>query len=226
MKAMKKSRKGFTLVEVMLSVAIICLLGGCIASLCMSISGSFTTTYNIDDAADYAMLYAKGFENSFLATTQMSGNKNDQYSWYISTTESTVPTLRMTSPAASEEEAAGNEAVFDPQFLSGVTADYKWEVLMFYRWNDASESVEYRVLLQDKFSDTDYVYMYEGSFWVPRYSSRKANNKANGRSIAVSGAKMNETTLATYGIDTSRFSTEQLDGTYQAVITYTWDADS
>ena len=29
-----------------------------------------------------------------------------------------------------------------------------------------------------------------------------------------------------YGIDTSRFSTEQLDGTYQAVITYTWDADS
>lgn len=226
MKAIKKSRKGFTLVEVMLSVAIICLLGGCIASLCMSISGSFTTTYNIDDAADYAMLYAKGFENSFLATTQQSGNKNDVYTWYVSTTESTVPTLRMTSPAESEEGSAGNEAVFDPQFLSGVTADYKWEVLMFYRWNDASESVEYRVLLQDKFSDTDYVYMYEGSFWVPRYSARKANNKAAGRSITTDGVEMTALTLQGYGIDTTRFSSEQLDGSYKSIIKYTWDADS
>jgi len=226
MKAIKKSRKGFTLVEVMLSVAIICLLGGCIASLCMSISGSFTTTYNIDDAADYAMLYAKGFENSFLATTQKSGNKNDVYTWYVSTTESTVPTLRMTSPAETEDGAAGNEAVFDPQFLSGVTADYKWEVLMFYKWDEASESVLYRVILQDKFSDTDYVYMYEGSFWVPRYSERKANNKANGRSITLDGAVMDETTLASYDIDTTRFSDEQMDGSYQSIIKYTWDADS
>ena len=73
MKQKRKNKKGFTLVELLLSLAIICMIGGVIAGLCASIGSSFGTTYNLNDSADYAALFGKGFENSFLAITQGKG---------------------------------------------------------------------------------------------------------------------------------------------------------
>ena len=50
MKQKRKNKKGFTLVELLLSLAIICMIGGVIAGLCASIGSSFGTTYNLNDS--------------------------------------------------------------------------------------------------------------------------------------------------------------------------------
>ena len=227
MKMIKKNRKGFTLVELMLSIAIICLLGGVIVSVVMAISNSFTTTYNIDDSADYAMLFAKGFENSFLANTQKTGHKDDVWEWYVANPQSdgdvSVPTLMVKTP-----DKTTATAVFDPMYLGGNTSPYKWEILMFYKWDPATENVLYRVYLQDNFNDSNFVYSYDGSFWVPRYGDRKANNKANGRSIDVDedSLPMTRATLELYGFDTSKIQDEQFDSDYKTKIVYTYDADT
>ncbi len=215
MKMINKNRKGFTLVEMMLSLAIIMLIGGVVVSLVVSISNSFNTTYNIDDSADYAMLYAKGFENSFLANSQKGGASGSECYWLVNKDGTTVPTLKVKT--ADSDTAV---PVFDPQFLGTEGNSYKWEILMFYKWDEANECVLYRVLLKDNFNSTGFTYMYDGSFWVPRYTDRKVNNGATSRNITIDGAEMNEETLQNAGFDTSMFSSEQLDGSYKAVIHY------
>ena len=65
MKQKRKNKKGFTLVEVLLSLAIICMIGGVIAGLCASIGSSFGTTYNLDDSADYAACMVRALKTHF-----------------------------------------------------------------------------------------------------------------------------------------------------------------
>ena len=50
MRKQAKNKKGFSLVEMVLAIAIIVLIGGVIAGICASISNSFISTYNIDDS--------------------------------------------------------------------------------------------------------------------------------------------------------------------------------
>lgn len=57
MRRINKNRRGFTLVEMMLSLAIIAIIFGLTTALMISISESFTMTYNLNDASDYAMLW-------------------------------------------------------------------------------------------------------------------------------------------------------------------------
>ena len=83
MRRHNKNKFGFSLLEMVLAIAIIVLIGGVIAGICASISNSFVTTYNIDESADYAMLYARGFENSFLATTQLDASNGNSWEWTI-----------------------------------------------------------------------------------------------------------------------------------------------
>ena len=68
-----KNKKGFTLLEMMLSIAIITIVSGCLVSLMIGIKDSYINTYNSDDSTDYAMLFAQGLENSVLATVQDQG---------------------------------------------------------------------------------------------------------------------------------------------------------
>ena len=70
MTAVYKSKKGFTLLEMMLSIAIVTIVSGCLVSLMIGIKDSYINTYNSDDSTDYAMLFAQGLENSVLATVQ------------------------------------------------------------------------------------------------------------------------------------------------------------
>lgn len=198
-----KSKKGFTLVEMILSIAIICLLGGVIAGVCASISNSFQATYSIDDAADYALLYARGFENSFLANSQQpQGKKLD---WYVSNpsgtgdgTGTSVPTLIL------DGGTAGLQPVFDPKHITTNGTGYKWSVCMFYKFNPDTENVSYVIFLGDNYSKTNYIYMYNGEFWVPRFQERAKNAKVT-RTISVTGSPLTSATLKSYG-----FSDEQV----------------
>lgn len=192
MKRFIKDRKGFTLVEMLLSLAIICLIGGVIGGVCVSISNSFVTTYNIDDSADYALLYAKGFENSFLDCTQSDGAKLQTWTWEISNPKGVngAPLLQVTKPKT------GTENVFTPKFIGNNDTPSKWSVIMFYavEENAAIGSgtyktvlVKYRIYIKDNYSRTDYIYRYDGSFWVPRFYERAkmAGGDAANRKISV-----------------------------------------
>ena len=193
----KKNKKGFTLVEMILSVAIICLIGGVIAGVCAAISNSFATTYSIDDSADYAMLYAKGFENSFLANTQpqiasleweMSNPKSDSTKF---------PTL-MFGPKDKTKKA-----VFEPKFLGNKSTDYKWRMAIFFYYDADTETVNYRIFLADAYSKTNFIYMYDDGFWVPRFKERTGKGS---KTISVDGSSLSSTTLKSYG-----FTQEQID---------------
>ncbi len=166
MKKSNKSRKGFTLLEMMLALAIICMIGGVIAGICAGISSSFGTTYNIDDSSDYAVLYAKGFENSFLAATQDSNATGQAYSWWIDES-STIPYLMCTGSGVT-----GSGKVFEPRFMGNSATESKWDVHMFFRYDENSNTVAYCIFIKDNYGKTTFSNFYEGSFWVPRFSTR------------------------------------------------------
>lgn len=193
MKKTVKNRKGFTLVEMLLSLAIICMIGGVIGGVCVSISNSFVTTYNIDDSADYALLYAKAFENSFLDCTQGAGSKNKKWTWYIDNPRGLngAPLLKVTKPGA----AATN--VFTPKYIGNSSTPSKWSVIMFFNVEEKAATgaedtfnavlVNYRIYIKDNYARTDYIYRYDGSFWVPRFYERAklAGAEAANRKISV-----------------------------------------
>lgn len=203
MKKTNKSRKGFTLLEMMLALAIICMIGGVIAGICAGISSSFSTTYNIDDSSDYAVLYAKGFENSLLAATQDSSSTGLSYSWMIDNSTA-VPYLVCFGTGVGGGSLA-TERVFEPRFMGNSNTEAKWDVHMFYRYNADTNSVGYCIFIKDNYGKTTFTNFYEGSFWVPRFSSRVGSDS---RSIQVdtSSDRLNEDTfINVYGYTTEEY---------------------
>jgi prepilin-type N-terminal cleavage/methylation domain-containing protein len=51
-----KNKKGFTLLELMLSIAIILIISGLLVGLIVAIKDGYMTVYNQNDSADYALL--------------------------------------------------------------------------------------------------------------------------------------------------------------------------
>jgi len=194
MKKNSKNKKGFTLVEMLLSIAIIVMIGGVIAGLCASISHSYATTYNINDAADYAVLFARGFENSFLSFTQGDGKDKETWKWYITRpgvdSEANVPTLMV-----KDSEKKEPIPVFHPRYLTGATTDTtKWSVYIFFKVEETpnkdpdivenSTIVLYRIFIIDS-ANKNFGYRYDGKVWVPRFDERASMQGVDGRTIKV-----------------------------------------
>ncbi len=224
MRRHNKNKFGFSLLEMVLAIAIIVLIGGVIAGICASISNSFVTTYNIDESADYAMLYARGFENSFLATTQLDASNGNSWEWTIANPKGlngTTPLLTVKKPDDS------TEPVFNPRFMTSDDAsdDNKWGISMFYMYDDTNEVVYYRVFIKDNYQ-SNFVSRYDGSFWVPRLMERAERAGAGGRSVTVSGNKLDAATLKNvYGFsddEVAQLGSNALDDDYKDVIKFVW----
>lgn len=225
MRRHNKNKFGFSLLEMVLAIAIIVLIGGVIAGICASISNSFVTTYNIDDSSDYAMLYARGFENSFLATTQLDASNGNTWVWKMSNPKGlsgTTPLLTVTLPDNT------TKPVFTPSFMNSDASgnDNKWGISMFYKYDATNEVVLYRIFIKDNYQ-SNYVSRYDGSFWVPRLMERAEKAGASGRSISVSGGNvLNETTLTNiYGFSSNEIAqlgSNAIDETYTDEIKFVW----
>jgi hypothetical protein len=135
------------------------------------------------------MLYAKGFENSFLDSTQGSGAKTQTWTWYVDNPKgvSGAPLLKVEAPAT----AGGTHNVFTPKFIGNSNTPSKWSVIMFYGVTEKATGtqkallVDYRIYIKDNYSRTDFITRYDGSFWVPRFQERAEQAGATNRKIEV-----------------------------------------
>ena len=225
MRRISRKKKGFTLVEMVLVLAITILIGSVVVGVCLAVSNSFITTYNIDDSSDYAMLYAKGFENSFLTLSQADGAVGGSWKWYIADPagkSGSIPTLtRQTADGASA-------AVFNPANMNSASGDTsKWAVAMFYKYDEATACVDYRIFVKDNYSNNEYVNRYDGSFWIPRLEDCARYDGVGGnRTVEIVGDPLNEDTLksAKYGFTQNEVDqiSSALDEDFKDEVVFVW----
>ena len=168
MRRINKNKRGFTLIEMMLSLAIIAIIFGLTTALMVSISNSFTMTYNLNDASDYAMLYGYGIENSVLARV----NQNKSSTWKIATCTPTGGTEQKSVLMYGDGD---DDYVFLPHQMKTTEKNTnnvvdKWIISMYFKVDGSL--VKYVVLVQDNYCNPTKPVLckYEGSFWIPHSS--------------------------------------------------------
>ena len=173
MKRTNKNRRGFTLVEMMLALAIISIVFGLTTALMISIKDSFIMTYNLNDSSDYAVLYGYGIENSVLAKV----SAKQAATWKIGTYEDEDAGISQDSVLLYSDD----DYVFLPSQMktrdsNGVLVD-KWIVETYYKVEGSM--VSYIVIIKDNYYNPTKPVMckYEGSFWLPH---SKANLTTDG----------------------------------------------
>lgn len=151
----KKNKLGFTLLEMMLSIAIITIVSGSLVTVMIAIKDSYLTTYNADDSTDYAMLYAQGFENSFLYHVQ----HKEKGEWHIKNHEYLM---------------CNGKEVFKLDMMKvtqkGTSTDVnKWLIDMDYKWDKDKCMVTYTITVTDNYYNPGVVRCkYSGGFIVPQ----------------------------------------------------------
>ena len=167
MKRLKNNKRGFTLVEMMLALAIIIVIGWTTVALMIATRDSFMTSYNANDSSDYATLYANGIENTYLAHTQYKTN--------------TTITIDRNHSILKDN----GTAVFAPNQMStksvntGATVD-KWEIRAYYFVDNnaaGQQIVKYRVFVVDNYYSPSYRVMcvHEDAVWAPHMGYGKVS---------------------------------------------------
>lgn len=177
----KSSKKGFTLVEMMLAIAIIMLISGLFVSLIIAVKDSFYRVYNDDDSSDYAALYAQALENQVLYDTQNGNTRTYHMSAtdYILVTDDDVDSFGFRSMNAFNKNKDGK---------------LKWRAYLVVERNAdgslptvnkqtgetiAENTVQYTIYMVDNYYNPgQLVQKYSGSFWVPSHGSFQANDAA------------------------------------------------
>ena len=162
MKQLRGNKRGFTLVEMMLALAIIVIIGWTTVALMVATKDSFMTTYNTNDSSDYAVLYCNGFENAFLRNTQDKSVKNEVV-FKINTSNQYL--MENSSPVFTPKQMK-TKSVNPPYAVVD-----KWTVRMYFHVDPESDGslVNYRVYLIDNYySPTPKIMcVHEDSVWAP-----------------------------------------------------------
>ena len=171
----KNSKKGFTLLEMMLSIAIVTIVSGCLVTLMIGVKDSYVNTYNSDDSTDYAMLYARGFENSFLAVSQDQNGSVAEATW-------SVGTYTGSDGATHQALCMNGTPVFKLQQMTvqqkGTnTILDKWKIQMNFEYveyagSDKSGMVKYTITVTDNYYNPGQVKcVYDGGFYLPHFDN-------------------------------------------------------
>ncbi|MCQ2467459.1 MAG: prepilin-type N-terminal cleavage/methylation domain-containing protein [Clostridia bacterium] len=160
MRKVSKNKKAFTLVEVMLAVAIIALTAGIFFSLILVVMKSHVNVVTTNDCADYALLNARAFENSIInAKTAGSGSSNIQ--------------------VVNNKLCKDGNPLFDlDQYKVEPGAKDKW--LMTFNYELSENGVcNYTITLADQATYVEglnnYTYKYEGSVYIPHCDCTEAS---------------------------------------------------
>lgn len=148
------NKKGFTLLEMMLAIAIALVISGLFLSLIVAVRTSFYRAYNDDDCADIAAMYAKALENQILYDIQNGASDT------ISIDSGSV--LRSTA----------NDFGFDTTIsnFNNSSSEQKWDIRMICTYDEQTGEFIYKFYFIDLYVNPGYChYVYEGAFWIPEY---------------------------------------------------------
>lgn len=160
-----KSKKGFTLLELMLSIAIILMISGLLVGLIVAIKDAYMTVYNQNDSADYALLQARTFEQSFLGNA-FNGDNDASFEYTIKDNQLNCNNTPI--------------VVFNQMKTQGGAKD-KWSIVMGFKYEDTTNLVRYRVCMYDNYYNPGKLaYIIEGGFLLPHYD----------REITISGSNI------------------------------------
>lgn len=164
MKKQNKSKKGFTLVEVMLSIAIIVMISGLFVTLIYAVKNSFYRTYNYDDATDYAALYSQALENQILRDAQASRGGSILYR--IQGSESEF--YRIVNGAGGT-----SQPMFNLTQMHNKDGNCKWLIYLDKCcYHKDSHILEYQLVLVDNYYNPgDEILRYDGELWIPVHTS-------------------------------------------------------
>lgn len=176
MKRIHNSKRGFTLVEMMLALAIITIIGWTTVALMMAIRDGFMTTYNTNDSSDYAVLYGNGFENTYLKHTQ----DNTDATIYVDPADATL-----------KWGTNDTDVVFKPSQMKTTNRTThnvvdKWIIRMYFHADpaDYSRTINYKVVILDNYYTPNKIMcVYEGSCWAPHMDYKRVSmDNSNGGS--------------------------------------------
>lgn len=155
-----KSKKGLTLLEIMLAIAIMVLTASVFFSLILVVMKSHTNVVAADDMADFALLNARAFENTII-------NAKD------------VGSGSATISVRNNKLCKGTTPLFDLEQYKVVPGGKdKWK-LEFTCSVNTNGLVNYTIKLSDQATSTvsglnKYNYIYNGSVYVPHAKSYTA----------------------------------------------------
>ena len=153
----RASKKGFTLIEMLLAIAITMIISGLFISLIVAIRSSYYRTYNDVDCSDIAAMYAEALENTVLYDVQNGIDDKIELNASGILTNSTH-TINFNGIDNFNRAGAGE-------------AGRKWDIRMLCTFDSATGEFRYRFFFVDKYINVDYLhYVYEGSFWIPNYA--------------------------------------------------------
>lgn len=164
-KITRKKKAGFTLIEVMLSIAIILLISGLFVSLIIATHESYYTTYNYNDSTDYCQMYGKIIQDQILADRQDS-----------SFASGTSRTYSMDPSQCQFVDGSGNAIVELPR-VTNRDGTLKWIfAISDVDFDDGTNICTIEITVIDNYRNPGAVlYTYEFSFWVPNMTDRDGN---------------------------------------------------
>ena len=176
-KISKNNKKGFTLLEMMLSIAIILMVSGLLVTLIVCIKDSFMTVFNQNDSADYAVMFARGFEQSFIGKVVNETTENKyEYKVGLDATNS----YRLICNGNSVFETSQSKTQNDTK--------EKWIIKMGYNWDATRNMVNYRVYVWDNYYNPGKLaYIYSSGFMLPHFSDEIGKIEVSGGNILSGG---------------------------------------
>ncbi len=153
-----RSKKGFTLLEVMLAIAIMVMCAGVFFSLVLVVIKSHANVVAANDMADFAMLNARAFENCVINCKEIN-------------VKDTGSKLVWVNPKKNQLEK-NSVALFNLSQYNVVPEGDKWKI-EFKCKVSADGIIKYVFTLTDQASGgvegiNNYKYVYEGTVYVPR----------------------------------------------------------
>ena len=177
------SKKGFTLVEMMLAIAIMLLISGLFISLIISVKDSFYQVYNDDDSSDYAMLYAQALENQLLYDAQ-----NGYHSTYYVDDSHYLFTCESDSDNNQFDPSANSFGDLD-DFNQNRSGGLKWRIYMNARYDSTNGLLNYTFYMVDNYNNPNtLVQTHSGSVWIPTHGGAYTIDGAEQHTVSVTNA--------------------------------------
>ena len=191
-KTTKNYKKGFTLVEVMLAIAIVMLISGLFVSLIIATHDSYYTTYNYNDSTDYCQMFAKIIQDKVQADRQDTSFTTGSRKYVMNSSICQFCPSGSTTPVVEMPRVLARDGAV-PKWVFCVTG---------VRFNEDTGMCDIDITVVDSVHNPgEILYTYTFGFYVPNYQSdHKVKIEQGNNTQYVDGA----TTVDNYEIVVTR----------------------